>query len=567
MRVSPAIWPRSSTKRMASLFLVLVAVIVLVNRAAWRAVAEDLLSPDRPMQEVIDHYVDLRLKRENVTPAQQADDANFLRRVMLDLAGRIPTAAEAKQFAVAASASPAPERRAKLVDRLLAAPDFPRHLRNEFDAMLSIDGKSDGAFRTYLLKAFQENRPWDRTFRELLTGQEKEKDSPPELAFLKTRANDLDRLTADVSSLFFGVNISCAQCHDHPLVPDWKQDHFFGIKSFLAATYVTKAKHLGERDEAEVKFKTTKGQNKEARLMYLTGMVIDDSAAKLSDKDKAELKKRIEEAERKKQPPPPPRFSRRAKLVEVALNDEQSRFFARSIVNRIWKRLLGHGLVNPVDQMHSENPPTHAELLEWLARDMVSHNYDLKRLIRGIVLSQAYARNSRWTSGDPPSSDLFAVAPVRPLTPRQLGMSLIFATAAPDAIGPAGLGNGDKPDAWDKRLEQLENQAAGLAGSLELPTDSFQISVTEALLFSNSQRVWNEYLGESSDKLIGRLKTIKDRREAIETAVWNVLCRAPEAEEVKTLSDYLTRRQRRLGEAYKQMVWALLTNGEFRFNH
>jgi hypothetical protein len=558
MCVPRVTWPCVMAKCLLAPVLALVVAVSMAEHAS----GEDLLPPDRPVQEVIDHYVDLRLKQENVTAAPQADDANFLRRVMLDLAGRIPTAAEGKQFAVAASESPLADRRAKLVERLLAAPDFARHLRNEFDAMLSLEGKSDGAFRAYLLKAVQENRPWDRMFRELLTGQEKEKDSPPELAFLKTRASDLDRLTADVSSLFFGVNISCAQCHNHPLVPDWKQDHFFGLKSFLAATYVTKAKHLGERDEAEVKFKTTKGLNKEARLMFLTGTVVDVTPAKLSDKDKADLKKRIEEAERKKQPPPPPRFSRRAKLVEVALNDQQNRFFARSIVNRIWKRLLGHGLVNPVDQMHSENPPTHPELLEWLARDMVSHNYDLKGLIRGIVLSRAYARCSRWERGALPSADLFAVAQVRALTPRQLGLSLIVATSAPGTIRPE-----EKPGEWDKRLEQLENQAAGLAGSIEAPTDGFQISVTEALLFSNSQRVWNEYLGESGDRLVGRLKTIKDRSEAIETAVWNVLCRAPDADEVKTLSDYLARRESRLGEAYKQVVWALLTNSEFRFNH
>ena len=114
----------------------------------------------------------------------------------------------------------------------------------------------------------------------------------------------------------------------------------------------------------------------------------------------------------------------------MSLQPDQREFFARALVNRTWYRLFGYGLVMPLDQMHSENPPSHPELLAWLARDTAEHGYDLRRLIRGLVLSKAYARSSRWESEeDAPQARLFAVARLRPLTPMQLALSLRVAAA------------------------------------------------------------------------------------------------------------------------------------------
>ncbi len=130
--------------------------------------------------------------------------------------------------------------------------------------------------------------------------------------------------------------------------------------------------------------------------------------------------------------PTKPQFSPREKLVEVALHSEDNRYFARNIVNRLWARMLGRGLVDPLDQMHSANVPSHPELLDWLTRDLVAHGYDLKRLLRGIALSQTYSRSSEWTSpGELPASSLFAVAKIKPLSPRQYGLSLSVASHNP----------------------------------------------------------------------------------------------------------------------------------------
>jgi hypothetical protein len=534
---------------------------------AGAANAADPLGPDKPINEAVDHYIDAKLAEQKVQPAGQADDSSLLRRLTLDLVGRIPTAAEASAYL----ASREPDKKVKLVERLMASPGFVRHQATEFDTMLSFAGpRRGGNLRDYLNRALKENRPWDLIFRDLILAEEKEPVQKGAGQFLKVRVRDLDRLTTDVSVLFFGVNISCAQCHDHPLVQNWKQDHFYGLKSFFGRTYEA-GPFLGERDVGVVEFKTTKAVTKTARLMFLTGKVVDDPG--LHALSPAELKA-LKDAQKKRPkqrrgrnpgaatPPPPPKFSARLALADLALQPDQRDFFAKSIVNRLWHRLFGLGLVSPVDQMHSENAPSHPELLSWLARDMAENKYDLRRMIRGLVLSKAYGRSSRWEGERFPSPRTFALARLRALTPMQMATSLRLATASPDQL-PATL----KPDEFERRIEGYENGARGLAGLFEQPRDDFQISVTEALLFSNGDRIQRELLAEGGDRLLGKLAGIKSPEQAVEAAVRNVLVRPAGDEEKRVLTDYLARRNDRLREGYRQMVWALLTSAEFRFNH
>ncbi len=194
---------------------------------------------------------------------------------------------------------------------------------------------------------------------------------------------------------------------------------------------------------------------------------------------------------------------------------------------------------------------------------MASHDYDLRRLIEGLVMSQAYSRGSQWPGeSEPPAADLFAVARVRPLTPRQYVLSLMVATSADDLV-PTDLSSGD----WDKRLEGLENRANGLAQALETPRDGFQVSVNEALWFSNNERFANEFLRDSKDRLVGRLTELSDPQEQIELAVWSVLSRAPRSDELTLLGEYLQQRKDRPVDGLRQAVWALLASTEFRFNY
>jgi hypothetical protein len=267
----------------------------------------------------------------------------------------------------------------------------------------------------------------------------------------------------------------------------------------------------------------------------------------------------LDRAKAAKIPPPAPKFSARAKLVEVAMTDANAEYFARNIVNRMWHRFFGAGLVNPLDQMHSENPPSHPELLAALARDTAASGYDLRRLIRGIVMSKAYSRSSKYDTALP-DSKFFAVARLKPMTPQQLATSLKIV-----ATDPATLTG--KPDEVEKKLEQLESSARGFASLIAQPTDNFQIGVGEALLFSNGGRLMTEFLTDTPGTTLGRVKTMTEPKQAVEFLVKTAYGRSATAAESKALVAYVEKRKGREAEAYKQILWALVTAPEFRFSY
>ena len=534
--------------------------VVLVSETA--NAAEELLPQETEIVTAINHYVSAHLARNGVNPVAPADDATLLRRTMLDLAGRIPHALEREWF----HSLPEADRRRMLVDRLMQSPDFDFHHRNWLDESLLPNQPYDDEFRNYLLTAVQGRRSWDTIFRELMKAGVAEGPEKGAAQFLKSRVRELDDLTNDTAILFFGVNISCAKCHDHPLVTDWKQDHFYGMQAFFQRTYQTrKVSALAERPFGEVKFTTTSGEEKKAAFMFLTGDQVTDRTPEFPAEERKSLEERIRKLEQEDVEAEivVPEFRPRDELVEVALRDRKDRFFARNIVNRVWARLLGTGLVDPLDQMHSGNPPSHPELLAWLANDLVSHGYDLRRLIQGIVLSEAYARSSEWAQpSEQPAANLFAVAKTRPLTPRQLAASLHVSVRNPEQWPSI-----DATDEWIKRRTELENQANGWVREFEQPGDNFQVAVDEALFFSNSQRIQNEMLSDSDDRLLGALKKGENQNQAIEVLWLTVLGRVPQVDEITSANNWLDRIPEKKNESRTQLLWALLAGPEFRFNH
>jgi hypothetical protein len=518
--------------------------------------AGDLLPPETPIPEAIDHYIEAQLADEDITPAPPADEATLVRRLTLDLVGRIPTVAEVAAYVQSSD----PHTKELLIDRLMHSPGYVRYQAVATDTMLM--GEKRGRLREYLQAAIAENRRWDQVFRELIDADESDPQRKGAAEYLKAHLNEPDVLTNQVSVDFFGVNISCAQCHDHPLVDDWQQAHFFGMKSFFNRTFQSEG-FVAESAFGEVKFQTTAGETREASPVFLTGTSIDEPVWENTEERQKAEKELFEKFKKEKKQPPPPEFSRRDQLADIALRPGEREFFARSIVNRMWHRFFGYGLVMPLDQMHSANPPTHPDLLDWLARDLVEHGYDLQRLARGLVQSDTYARSSQWEGeGDRPWPDLFAVAQVKPLAPEQYATSLNLAARDPEEL------NADVPaEELAERFEQMENRGRGLVDQFPLAGSDFQVSVTEGLLLSNNEKLAGDLLAEGGGTLVGRLVRIDDRRQRVEAAVWNTLCRPPAEEEAAVLVEYLAAREDRPLEACRQMVWALLTSSEMRFNH
>jgi hypothetical protein len=538
--------------------ITLIATLVFHAQFSW---ADELQPPDLSIDSVIDYYVDGFIASNDIKSADQVNDLNLIRRLTLDLAGRIPTTDEAQAFAESQSEN----KRTQLIDRLIASPDFAFHNRNQLDYMLLPNKPDDAEFRKYLLWAARQNRKWDRMFRDMLIGDESDEYQKAAMTFLKSRVKSNDDLTIDTSSLFFGINVSCAKCHDHPLVDDWKQDHFYGMSAFFSRTYLTKKNTLAEKHYGNVKFKTTNGVEKTAKFMFLSGSVALEPERKLEAAERKKLDAEVKRQQKDAKAPAPksPEFRPREQLVEIALGAEDNMVFARNIANRVWHRLFGRGIVEPPDQIHSGNPASHPELLDWLARDMIQNGFDLKRIIRGIVLSKTYSRSSEWTQkGDAPSADFFAVAVPRAMTPRQYALSMMLATRK-----PSDWNKDLASDKWNEIRENYENQSNGWSRSFETPGENFQVAVDEALLFSNSKRIEDEFLKDGSDRLVGTLKELKNRNEVIDTMYWAICTRLPSDEERSAIAQYLEKRNADATSAIKQVVWALLSGPEIRFNY
>lgn len=533
-------------------------VIAFLVGAANAVRAGELLAPDRPIPEVIDFYLDQKLKMAKVTPAPQADDATIVRRLYLDLAGRIPTSAEAREFVNSEDS----QKRDKLTQALIASPDFVRHNATEFDAFLRNDNADGGSMRGYLLKAFQDNRPWDEMFRDLLGVAEKPDPIKPEQYIIK-RLKDRDALTRDVSSVFFGLNISCAQCHRHPYIKALTQDYFFGMREFFATAYEIQGNLLDRKFTKPAEFKAKEGTVVPVKMMFLNGKTVEREVEPVADLVKAiaEETKAIE-ASTKAYPkdkvlPPSAPFRPRVKLAEMALDTENRDRFAQAMVNRLWFRFYGYGLVMRVDQLHANNPPSHPELLQWLTRDFIAHKYDIKRLIGGLVSSRAYARSSQWPEPVPPAAELFAVASIRPLTPSQWAMSFTLAN------NPPLIQKETSSELREKSLAALETQGKSLESLIEYPRDDAPISITESMKLSNDAAIQKSVGGQ----LLPVLLKAKDRKEQIEESVWATLSRSPTAEEYALFDSYLEKRKDRPAAGLQQLLWALINSAEFRFNH
>lgn len=510
----------------------------------------------------IDQQVQRKLDEEKLAPAALATDLILLRRISLDLLGRVPTLNEVNVF----KELPADSRYEDWVSKLAESPEFSHHLRDELDVLLLARRKDDSRWREYLLWATDQNRSWDQIFQDIMLPNGQDEPAKYAAEFLLDRVREADQMTNDTATSFFGVNISCAQCHDHPLVSDWEQKHFFGMMSFFNRTYRTKKGQLAEKFSGSVKYKDVLGKEYDAPFMFLSGAEVEEPQVEKSEEERKKEEEIVKEQMQKDDAPAPPMpdFSPRAKLVSLALksNDEGQNFLARSMVNRTWARLMGRGLVEPLDQMHSENPASHPELLDLLSRDFIASGYDLRRLVQEIVLSTPYRRSTEWTSASEcPPPEAFGVGQFRPLSRRQLAVSLSVVAANPEKLTP--------PEAAEdaaKRRDSWERSADGLVRVLEIPEKNFQVSVDEALYFSNNNRVQNDLLRDSGDKLVGYLQTLEPT-QATAQAFLICLTREPTDDEQQYFEKYLSEHNEQKNGALQNVVWSLITSPEFRFNH
>jgi hypothetical protein len=478
--------------------------------------------------EAIDAILVEHWRSQGLVPAERADDGTLLRRLMLDLHGRLPTVDELDDLQRDADA----QRIASTLERLLADERFSLHFAWVVDAWVQGNYAGDDAFVGWLRQAFAAERGWDDVFRAMLVGPWQEEADRPASKFLQKRAKNLDALTADSARVFFGVDISCARCHDHPLVDDWKQRHYYGLAAFFGRTKEDKKAPGGvvEKNDGEVTY-SAGGKQATAALVYLNGATIASAAKE----------------------------SRRERLVRTALDER--RMFSRAAVNRVWAWFFGRGLIHPVDQMHAANVPSVPRLLDRLADDFSASGYDLRFLCEAIVRSRAYQMSSRWTGPTDrlPPEDAFAVARLRPLTREQ------FACAAEQALGPAIVT--EKSEAALRRDAYLavEKRAGAWWGRLDPPGMPHQSSAAEALFLSNHATL-AELTQPRDENLAARLIASSDDGAAVELAFRTLLARSPNAQERRAAIAWLQEQVDRT-KGISPLLWSLVTSAEFRFNH
>lgn len=506
---------------------------------------------------LIDRLVAQRWTEKGVQPAALCDDRTFVRRIYLDLAGRIPTAAETDAFLSDTSAS----KRTVLVDRLLAGPEYAAHMRDIFDVVFTgrrPQGErrrrrqpEGGDFRrdwlAYLERSFAENRPWDATVRSLLLARPGNPEEKGAVWFLYARQEKYQEIAEAISPAVFGVQVQCAQCHDHPLAGEIKQAHYWGLVSFFnrgknqntkAGPRVVESAIGGFNNFASA----FTGESHAAELTFLGADKIPEQrpADGVKEQDSPELYNPAAGDE-----PPVPKFSRREQFVERVV--KANPLVARAAVNRFWALLLGRGLVHPVDKMDSKHPPSHPELLDALAQDFEKSGYDVKRLVRALVLSRAYQLDSR-PVGNNPQPDLFAHALDKPLTAEMLYRSLMVAATG-------------KTDA-----EQPDLQAALIEVFPDLFAEENIATLRQSMFLTNNPMV-QQLVKPASGNTAERLAAISDPAARVREAFRAAYGRDPDADELKRSVAFLTARADRQPQATQQLWWALLTGAEFRFNH
>lgn len=488
--------------------------------------------------------------------AAAAPDAEFLRRVYLDLTGCIPGPAEARAFL----ADRSPTKRQALVDKLLNSPEHARHLATALDVMLMerlpdrAVGRAEWA--EFLHRAAASNLPWDALSREVLSGDGGDPKRPHRVKFFVERGEP-NVVTRDVSRLFLGTNLQCAQCHDHPRVEEYKQEDYFGLYAFVGRVTFSMARRnrsaaLAEKADGETTFQSVFDPRKVTKTAL--PRVPGGAAIKDPPPNKAKLYVVAPAANVASVPT----YSRRAALAGAVARVDYTPF-RRNIANRLWAQMMGRGLVEPLDMDHPGNPPSHPELLDLLAQDIAARKFNMREFLREVALSEAYQRSSELPSGSvAKGASPFAAAVLKPLTPEQLAFSLMQATGVTDAARQA-LGKGATEAAVYGRLAGNVAPFVRAFGSPAGTAQSFDPSMDQALFLANGPTVRGWLKGGG---LLGRLKKLSGDAVAEELYL-SVLTRLPDAEERKEVSEYLAKSNGDVAE----LAWALLASTEFRFNH
>lgn len=508
--------------------------------------------------------------------AAQSTDAEFLRRVMLDLSGTIPTTGDARNFLADKSA----DKRLKLIDRLLAGEDYPRRMQQAMTVML-LERRAGTAIKNkewneFVRAAFAANKPWNEFVRDLVAADGTDQATKPAIRFFVDGGRaDHHQLTRDVGRLFLGMDLQCAQCHDHPSIDDYHQADYFGLYSYLK-----QSKLQADKQKNSFLIETVSQEPIEFQSVFFPG-VKHQIGLRLPEGKEVEIPK-FEKGEEFAAPakdglPGVPKFQPRKLLAEHLTASDNQRF-ARNAVNRFWFLMMGRGIVHPLDLLHNDNPPSHPELLQLLTEQFISHNYDVKYLLREIAQSAAYQRSSLLPDGvqaTDVSPASYRVAIAKPLSAEQVAWSLMRATGQLKRILATAVPEDSKftyKDYVNDRIpipDNLPDVMSLFSASFGNPPGESETEFspsTKHSLFLMNEKLVHDWLEPREGTLTSRLVKIEDSGKLAEELYLTVLSRTPDQQEAEIIKEYLAEKKDRPA-AIAELAWALLTTSEFRLNH
>ena len=495
-------------------------------------------------ENLVDQFVIQKLNELNIKPSDRVDDAGFLRRIYLDLIGLQPKPEEVLEFLKDTT----PDKRARVFDSLVTRPEFVDWWSLKWGDLLqnSRNRLSDPAvfaFREWIRAAVAENRPIDQFVKELLTSRGSFMESPAAAYFAVSK--DPDETLQRATQVFCGVRMLCAKCHPHPF-ENWTQGDYYGLRSFFDQVTVKNDPRLtGVANAKTIVVNLAGGYSRNPR----TGQL---QPPRFLGEGEPEMK---------------PATDRRAVYAEW-LTSPENPHFARSMTNRVWSYFFHRGIIDPVDDLRTTNPPINPGLLDALTKDFVAHKFDVRHLMKRIVLSETYQRSSVANDSNGHDDLNFSHAIPRRLAAEALLDSLVQATGIPEAIAgaPAGFTAAQLPDANVKsdflnlfgkpqRMEACECERDDGANMLQ------------ALHFINGKSILTRVAAANGRVAQLINQKVPDAELINQLYLWSLARPATNDEVELSMAFIASYEPAKRAEAAQDLMWALLNSRDFILVH
>lgn len=494
---------------------------------------------------LVDSAVFNKLKLLGIPASDHADDATFLRRVSLDIAGAVPSDDQVRSFLASTDA----DKRNKLIDKLLDSTQYADHFANKWNFILR-NKKSKGEdsagthlFHQWIWDSMYENKPYDRFVREIVTASGEPLMNPAVTWYREV--DQVEEQVEDTAQLFLGIRIQCARCHHHPF-EKWSQNDYYSLAAFY--------KRVGKKGIPGVA-----GGFRDRQIFHNEGVATASNPRSGASLKPAGLGSGEFEIPAEQDP--------RVRLADW-MSKPDNPFFARSVVNRYWKHFFNRGIVEPEDDMRETNPPSNPELLDGLAQRFIKSGFDLKDLVRTICRSRTYQLSSLPNEYNASDKQNFSRYYPRRLSAEALYDAFHTVTSTSEKFGgmPAGTSALQLVDSSNGPyfLKVFGMPQGDTACECERSQDA---NLAQSLHLLNSKEVQDKISkdGARASKLAA--ETDRSHEERLTELYQVVFARNPQPDEMKVATSYIARHKDDPKVAYEDLLWALINTKEFLFNH